>query len=140
MEKQNLNESWDEIKEEISKTWTKLTKEDLNYIKGDLSKLRERLHDIYDGIKDKEIEEKLNEIFEKTSSKIKKTYEDTTQKLSAMLEEVKEYAKKGIDTVKDKVPDTFEQTRECIKKNPIQSVIISLALGFIIGSIISPKR
>jgi len=88
----------------------------------------------------KQKEEKLNEILEKTSSKIKKAYEDTTEKVSAMLEELKEYAKKGIDTVKDKVPDTFEQTRECIKKNPIQSVVISLALGFIIGSIINPKR
>jgi ElaB/YqjD/DUF883 family membrane-anchored ribosome-binding protein len=140
MEKKELSASWDEIKEEVVKTWTKLTKEDLNYIKGDLAKLKERLHDIYDDIKDKEIDEELKAIIDKSSSKVKRVYEDATEKVSAMYEEIKEYSKKGIDTVKEKVPDTFDQARECIKKSPIQSVIISLAVGFIIGSIISPRR
>jgi ElaB/YqjD/DUF883 family membrane-anchored ribosome-binding protein len=129
MDKKALSENWNEIKEEIAKTWSKLTKEDFNYIKGDLAKLKERLHEIYEDLEEDEIEETLQDILERTESKLKRAYEN-----------IKEYTKKGIDTIKETVPDAYEQTKSYIKNYPLPSVVISVAVGFIIGALFSSKK
>jgi len=50
-----------------------------------------------------------------------------------IVEDVKKHASAHVDAVKDKMKDTFDLARNCVKDHPLKLVAGALLIGFLIG-------
>jgi len=56
------------------------------------------------------------------------------QDAGQIVEDVKKHASAHVNAVKDKVNDTFDLARNCVKDHPLKLVAGALLIGFFIGS------
>ena len=56
------------------------------------------------------------------------------QDAGQIVEDVKKHASAHVDAVKDKVNDTFDLARSCVKEHPLKLIAGSLLVGFFIGT------
>ena len=56
------------------------------------------------------------------------------QDAGQIVEDVKKHASAHVDAVKDKVNDTFDLARNCVKDHPLKLVVGALLIGFLIGA------
>ena len=51
-----------------------------------------------------------------------------------IIEDVKKHGAAHVDAVKDKVNDTFDLARNCVKEHPLKLIAGALLVGFLIGT------
>lgn len=56
------------------------------------------------------------------------------QDAGQIVEDVKKHASAHVDAVKEKVNDTFDLARNCVKDHPLKLVVGALLIGFLIGA------
>jgi ElaB/YqjD/DUF883 family membrane-anchored ribosome-binding protein len=56
------------------------------------------------------------------------------QDAGQIVEDVKKHASAHVDAVKDKVNDTFDLARNCVKEHPLKLAAGALVIGFLIGT------
>ena len=56
------------------------------------------------------------------------------QDAGQIVEDVKKHASAHVDAVKDKVNDTFDLARNCVKEHPLKLLAGALLVGFLIGT------
>ena len=56
------------------------------------------------------------------------------QDAGQLVEDVKKHASAHVDAVKDKVNDTFDSARDCVKEHPLKVVSVAFLVGFLIGT------
>jgi ElaB/YqjD/DUF883 family membrane-anchored ribosome-binding protein len=50
-----------------------------------------------------------------------------------MVEDLKKHASAHVDAAKDKLNDTFDLARNCIKEHPLKLIAGALLVGYFIG-------
>jgi ElaB/YqjD/DUF883 family membrane-anchored ribosome-binding protein len=56
------------------------------------------------------------------------------QDAGKIVEDVRKHASAHVDAVKDKVSDTFDLARNCVKDHPLKLVAGAFFLGFLAGT------
>jgi len=56
------------------------------------------------------------------------------QDAGQIVEDIKKHASAHVDSVKDKVNDTFDLARDCVKEHPLKLIAGALLIGFLIGT------
>jgi len=56
------------------------------------------------------------------------------QDAGQIVEDVRKHASAHVDAVKDKVNDTFDSARNCVKEHPLKLAVGALLIGFLIGT------
>jgi ElaB/YqjD/DUF883 family membrane-anchored ribosome-binding protein len=51
-----------------------------------------------------------------------------------IVEDVKKHASAHVDAVKEKVNDTFDLARNCVKEHPLKLLAGALLVGFLVGT------
>ena len=55
------------------------------------------------------------------------------QDAAKIVDDVKKHATAHVDAVKDRVSDTFDIARDCVKEHPLKVISVALFIGFLIG-------
>lgn len=113
--KGNLNQ----FKGAIQKKWGEITDQDLEKVKGQKDKLVGLIQEKY-GEGKESIEEALENIVEKYGS----AAQDTISSIIQTKDEAIDYTRQLSEGLQDE-----------IKRNPLTSVLVGLAVGFVIGKI-----
>ena len=69
-----------------------------------------------------------------TRDAIIKDTDHLKQDAGQIVEDVKKHASAHVDAVKDKVNDTFDLARNCVKEHPLKLAAAALFIGFLIGN------
>jgi ElaB/YqjD/DUF883 family membrane-anchored ribosome-binding protein len=56
------------------------------------------------------------------------------QDAGQLVKDVKKHATAHVDAVKDKVNDTFDSARNCVKEHPLKVVSVAFVIGFLLGT------
>ena len=56
------------------------------------------------------------------------------QDAGKLVKDAKRHASAHVDAVKDKMNDTFDYARDCVKEHPLKVVSVALLIGFFIGT------
>jgi ElaB/YqjD/DUF883 family membrane-anchored ribosome-binding protein len=75
-----------------------------------------------------------NDKLTSTRETLIKDTEHLKQDAGQIVEDVKKHASAHVDAVKDRVNDTFDIARDCVKEHPLKVVSVALLIGFLIGT------
>lgn len=125
MSTDKLYSNWEELKGKVKKQWNKLTDDDIDEIEGSMDKLVARLASAYGKSKD-EIKKDVDQFF--NNSQVGETIKQMGQKVTENAEKVKE-------NVQQYSSDVTKYMKEC----PVQSALISGAIGFVAGYLFNNK-
>lgn len=115
---------WNDYKGRIKERWGKLTDSDLMQIEGHRDRLIGLLQTRY-GIARDQVEQQVNDFI----SSAQNWLEEAKQKVAEFAEQGKEYFEEN--SVKDMAADV----RDLMVRYPVQSALIGLGVGYLIGRV-----
>jgi uncharacterized protein YjbJ (UPF0337 family) len=115
---------WNEYKERVKEHWERLTDEDLSQIKGDRNRLVEALQRRY-GLAKEKVEEQLSEFVSSAGGWL----EQAKNKVADVAERGREYFREH------DFSDMMADCRTLIARYPIQTALLGLGVGYILGRI-----
>jgi uncharacterized protein YjbJ (UPF0337 family) len=116
--------NWNEMKGRVKEKWGKLTDDDLSNVGGKRDRLVGVLQQKYGMAKDK-VEEQLESFFENSEGWVA----EAKDKVSEVYDKGREYLQSTSPT------DMAGDLREVIGRYPVQSVILGVGIGFLIGQV-----
>ncbi len=148
-----LQGNWNETKGKVKSKWGRLTDDDLMQVQGQKDRLVGVIQQKYGLARDK-AEEQLEEFLSSAESsgfvnRAKENAQDVLDKGREIVDKGREYVEKGRDYVERNVRegrDYVQQTsssqmasdlKELIARNPVQSAILGIGLGFMLGRLFS---
>lgn len=117
---------WDDFKYRIKDKWNKLTDTDMRNIHGDRHRLMQALQDRYELSREK-VEKQMSDFLEGSAS----WFEGVKQRVAEFAERGKHYVQEN------SITDMTADLRSVIRHNPIQTVLLSLGVGYMLGKIFS---
>jgi len=75
-----------------------------------------------------------NDPITSTRNALIKDTDHLKQDAGKIIEDAKKHASAHVDAVKDKVNDTFDLARNCVKEHPLKLAGGALLIGFLIGT------
>lgn len=120
-----LYSNWEELKGKVKKQWNKLTDDDIDEIEGNVNKLVARLSSAYGKTKD-EMQKEIDQFF-------------SQNKLGDKIKQVGDKLTEGAEKVKDNVQQYSSDMTKYMKECPVQSALISGAIGFVAGYLFNSK-
>jgi uncharacterized protein YjbJ (UPF0337 family) len=124
---------WNKFKGQVKEKWGKLTDDDLTRIGGNRDQLIGVLQQRYGMAKDR-IEEQVDEFTTKASTWMQQAKATVMNKVSDMTEPVREYWE-GHDA-----GEMVNDLKALIHRYPVQSTLVGLGVGYLIGRILTPSR
>jgi len=149
-----LQGNWNETKGKVKSKWGRLTDDDLMQVQGQKDRLVGVIQQKYGLARDK-AEEQLEEFLSSSDSfvsRAKESAQDAVDKGKEIVEKGKEYVERGRDYVernvregRDYVQNTSSSQmasdlKDLIARNPVQSAILGIGLGFLIGRLLTPSN
>ena len=116
--------NWNQMKGKVKEKWGKLTDDDLVQVGGKHDRLVGLLQQKYGMAKDK-VEEQLENFFESSEGWVN----EAKEKVSQVYDKGREYLQSTSPT------DMAGDLREVIGRYPVQSVIVGVGIGFLIGQV-----
>jgi len=116
--------NWNEMKGKVKEKWGKLTDDDLTQVGGKHDRLVGVLQQKYGMAKDK-VEEQLETFFEGSEGWVA----DAKDKVTEVVERGREYFREATPA------DMAGDLRELIGRYPVQSVVVGVGVGFLIGQV-----
>jgi uncharacterized protein YjbJ (UPF0337 family) len=153
-----LQGNWNETKGKVKTKWGRLTDDDLTQVQGQKDRLVGVIQQKYGIAKDK-AEEQLEEFLSSADgflNRAKETAQDVVSRAKETAQDVadrgREYVDKGREYVERNVREGRDyiqhssmsqmshDLRELITRNPLQSAILGVGIGFLIGRILTPSH
>ncbi|MCE9531566.1 MAG: CsbD family protein [Planctomycetes bacterium] len=158
--------NWNEAKGKVKTKWGRLTDDDLMQVSGNQDRLVGMIQQKY-GIGREKAEEQLNEFLTASDggmiAKAKEGVQDVVEKGKEVVQKGREYVEQGVEKAKEGVHDVVEKGKEYAEKgkeyvqntsmsqmatdikdligrNPVQSAIIGIGLGFLIGKMLTSSN
>jgi len=120
----NVEGNWNEMKGRVKEKWGKLTDDDLTQVGGKHDRLVGVLQQKYGMAKDK-VEEQLESFFANSEGWVA----EAKGKVNEVYEKGREYIQSTSPT------DMAGDLRELIGRYPVQSVIVGVGVGFLVGQV-----
>jgi len=76
----------------------------------------------------------INDTVTSTRETLIKDADHLKQDAGQIVEDVKKHASAHVDAVKDRLNDSFDLARNCVKEHPLKLIAGSLLVGFLIGT------
>jgi len=155
-----LQGNWNEAKGKVKTKWGRLTDDDLMQVSGNKDRLVGVIQQKY-GIAREKAEEQLEEFMSASDgllAKAKEGAQEVVDKGREYVEKGREYVEKGREFVEkgvergkemvEKGKDYVQHTsasgmandlKDLIARNPVQSAILGIGLGFLIGRLLTPS-
>lgn len=150
--------NWNEAKGKVKSKWGRLTDDDLMQVQGHKDRLVGIIQQKYGIARDK-AEEQLEEFMSSNEgliTRVKEGAHDAVEKgkeyVQQGVEKGKEYVQQGVDKGKEYVQqgrDYVQNTstsqmasdlKDLIGRNPLQSALIGIGLGYLIGRLMSSSN
>lgn len=125
----SIQGNWNQYKGQIKEKWGKLTDDDLMRIGGSRDQLIGILQQRYGMAKDR-VEEQVEEFTTHASS----WFQHARDKVAGMAEPVTDYWRSH------SAGEMASDVNRLVHRYPIQSTLVGLGVGYLIGRIISPSR
>jgi len=145
--------NWNEAKGKVKTKWGRLTDDDLMQVGGNKDRLVGVIQQKY-GIAREKAEEQLEEFMSASDgllAKAKEGAQEVVEKGREYVEKGREFVEKGVERGKEMVEkgkDYVQHTsasgmandlKDLIARNPVQSAILGIGLGFLIGRLLTPS-
>jgi len=145
--------NWNEAKGKVKTKWGRLTDDDLMQVGGNKDRLVGVIQQKY-GIAREKAEEQLEEFMSASDgllAKAKEGAQEVVKKGREYVEKGREFVEKGVERGKEMVEkgkDYVQHTsasgmandlKDLIARNPVQSAILGIGLGFLIGRLLTPS-
>jgi len=142
----SLQGNWNEAKGKVKNKWGRLTDDDLMQVSGNKDRLVGVIQQKY-GIAREKAEEQLEEFMSSADSWTNRAKEGAQE----VVDRGREYVEKGVERGKEMVDKGREYVQnanasrmandlqDLISRHPVQSAIIGVGLGFLIGRLLTPS-
>jgi uncharacterized protein YjbJ (UPF0337 family) len=153
-----LQGNWNETKGKVKTKWGRLTDDDLTQVQGQKDRLVGVIQQKY-GIAREKAEEQLDEFLSSADSfvsraketaqdavgKVKETAHDVVERGREYVDQGRDYVERNVREGRDYVQNTSvsdmgRDLRDLIARNPVQSAILGIGLGFLIGRLLTPSN
>jgi uncharacterized protein YjbJ (UPF0337 family) len=129
----SIQGEWNKYKGQIKEKWGKLTDDDLMRIGGNRDQLIGVLQQRYGMAKDR-IEEQVDEFATHAGSWVQQAKNTVVNKVSDMAEPVRDYWEGH------NAGEMVNDLKALINRYPVQSTLVGLGVGYLVGRILSPSR
>ncbi len=153
-----LQGNWNETKGKVKSKWGRLTDDDLTQVQGQKDRLVGVIQQKYGIARDK-AEEQLEEFLssadgfvgraketaQEAAQRVKETAQDVVERGREYVDKGREYVERNVREGKEyvqttSVSDMGRDLRDLIARNPVQSAILGIGLGFLIGRLLTPSN
>lgn len=129
----SIQGNWNQYKGQVKEKWGKLTDDDLMRIGGSRDQLIGILQQRYGMAKDR-VEEQVEEFTSHAGSWIQQAKEKVASKVADMAEPVTDYWRSH------NAGEMVNDLKSLINRYPVQSTLVGLGVGYLVGRILSPSR
>jgi len=146
--------NWNDAKGRVKTKWGRLTDDDLMQVEGNKDRLVGMIQQRY-GIAHDKAEQQLEEFLSSADgllARAKEGAQEAVEKGKEYVERGREYVERGVQKGREYVErgqDYVQHTsssqmasdlRDLIARNPVQSAILGVGLGFLIGRLLTPSN
>jgi uncharacterized protein YjbJ (UPF0337 family) len=146
--------NWNEAKGKVKTKWGRLTDDDLMQVEGNKDRLVGMIQQRYGIARDK-AEQQLEEFLSSGDgllTRAKEGAQEVVEKGKEYVDRGREYVERGVQKGREYVErgqDYVQHTstsqmandlRDLIARNPVQSAILGVGLGFLIGRLLTPSN
>jgi len=128
--------NWNQLRGEALTRWGRLCNDELSQVDGNREQLVGLLQEKY-GMAKEEAEEETQEFAAEAGSQLdraKATVAETADQVKAKARQARQTARDSRDYLRDREPsEMFDDLRELISRYPMQSSLVGLGLGYLIG-------
>lgn len=153
-----LQGNWNETKGKVKTQWGRLTDDDLTQIQGQKDRLVGVIQQKYGIARDK-AEQQLDEFLSGADGfvgRAKETAHEAVQRVKDTAQDVVDRGRDYVDQGRDYVERNYREGRDYVQntssgdmardlrdligRNPVQSAILGIGLGFLIGRLLTPSN
>jgi len=129
--------NWNEAKGRAKSKWGKLTDDDLMHVEGKRDRLLGVIQQRYGLARDK-AEEQVNDFMASSEGWMAKAKEQVTDAVNQARENVTQAVEKGKQYFQEhNMSEMATDMRDLVSRYPVQSAIIGVGIGFLIGRMFS---
>lgn len=128
---QVLRGQWNQVKGRVKEKWTQLSDDDLQLHGGDVDQLVGRIQQRTGEGRDA-VESFLNDITSKGANMISHAAETAGEYVG----QAKERLQDNYGRLADHARERFEDSREVVRRNPTESMVVALGVGLVAGLLV----